>query len=339
MNPIPVLALALAGTPQAPVTERFLTYAEGVGPGAGKHVVLLAGDEEYRSEEALPMLARLLAVHHGFRCTVLFSTDPATGAIDPDQQTHVPGLEALDDADLLVLFFRFRELPDADMKHLVDYLEAGKPVFAIRTSTHAFDYSRDPKSPYARFSWKGGEWDGGFGVRYLGETWVAHHGEHGSQATRGVVEEGAEEHPILRGVDAREVFGPTDVYAIGELPSDATVMLRGAVLAGMDPDSSPVDGPQNDPMMPLVWTREIARENGAPQRTVCSTLGAATDLEAEGSRRVFVNACYWAAGLEEKIPAHSKIDLVGEYDPSPFGFGKARKGVMPLDHALPASGR
>src|SRR5690606_30692871 len=109
MLPISVLAFALGCLPQSSAPERFLTYAGGDGPGAGKHVVLVAGDEEYRSEEALPMLARLLAVHHGFRCTVLFATDRETGAIEPKEQTHVPGLEAVDDADLLVLFLRFRE--------------------------------------------------------------------------------------------------------------------------------------------------------------------------------------------------------------------------------------
>ena len=58
-------------------------WVEYVGPadlpGAGHHILLIAGDEEYRSEEALPMLAAILAKRHGFHCTVLFSTDPETG--------------------------------------------------------------------------------------------------------------------------------------------------------------------------------------------------------------------------------------------------------------------
>src|SRR5688572_5306802 len=118
-----VLVVGAARATQVEIAHAPLTYAGGDGPGAGKHVVLVAGDEEYRSEEALPQLARILSVHHGFRCTVLFSIDPATGAIDPDQRGSIPGLEALDTADLAVLFTRFRRLPDADMKHLVDYVE------------------------------------------------------------------------------------------------------------------------------------------------------------------------------------------------------------------------
>src|SRR5262249_43169580 len=51
----------------------WVVYQGKKGPGQGRHIVFLSGDEEYRSEEGLPQLARILAVHHGFKCTVLFS--------------------------------------------------------------------------------------------------------------------------------------------------------------------------------------------------------------------------------------------------------------------------
>ncbi|GIS61837.1 MAG: hypothetical protein CM1200mP2_40620 [Planctomycetaceae bacterium] len=44
------------------------------------------------------MLAKILSVPHGFKCTVLFAVDPKTGVIKPDHQTNIPGLEALDSA-------------------------------------------------------------------------------------------------------------------------------------------------------------------------------------------------------------------------------------------------
>src|SRR5690606_31300740 len=90
--------------------KQWITY-EGSGPHS-KHIVLISGDEEYRSEEALPMLAKILSVHHGFKCTVLFPIDPGTGNIDPEHQTNIPGLEALQTADLMIMLLRFRELPD-----------------------------------------------------------------------------------------------------------------------------------------------------------------------------------------------------------------------------------
>ena len=59
-----------------------MTYPVKPGPGNGKHVVFLSGDEEYRSEEGLPMLAKILSQRHGFKTTVLFSLDP-DGTINP----------------------------------------------------------------------------------------------------------------------------------------------------------------------------------------------------------------------------------------------------------------
>ncbi|MHC4432683.1 MAG: hypothetical protein ACYTBS_12660, partial [Planctomycetota bacterium] len=86
------------------------------GPGKGKHIVFLVGDEEYRSEDSMPQLAKILAAHHGFKCTVLFAINKETGEIDPQTLDNIPGLEALKKADMMVMFLRFRELPDEQMK-------------------------------------------------------------------------------------------------------------------------------------------------------------------------------------------------------------------------------
>jgi len=332
-----LLGVATAQQAAAPAEFTPLTYAGGVGPGSGKHVVLVAGDEEYRSEEALPQLARILAAQHGFRCTVLFSMDPATGVIDPDKREHIPGLAALDGADLLVLFTRFRRLPDADMKHIVDYVERGQPLIGIRTATHAFAYESDSKSPYARWSWDSTEWPGGFGRQILGETWVSHHGKHGAESTRGVVPDVVKSHPILRGV--RDVWGPTDVYGIRDLPKDATVILEGSILANMEPTSIAVDDARNSPRMPLAWIRERAQgsgpKKGTVQRIACSTIGASIDLPSRDLRRLFVNLAYWCTGLEGQIAAEPKAEIVGTFAPTMFGFGTFTRGVKPADFVLP----
>ena len=313
-----------------PTEERWVSHAGGEGPGAGKHIVLIAGDEEYRSEEALPQLAKILSKHHGFRCTVLFSTNEA-GEIDPEDRGRLLGLEHLDDADMMVLFTRFRRLPDADMKHIVDFVNSGKPVLGIRTATHAFAYENDSESPYARWTWNDKEWPGGFGRQILGETWVSHHGHHGQESTAGVIPVAARAHPILRGVEG--VWGPTDVYGIRSLPEDAFVLLEGSVLGGMTAEAAPVDGPKNDPRMPVSWLRNRPLENGGRQRIVCTTIGAAIDFNSAGLRRFFVNSCYWGVGLEDRIPAESRVDIVGTYEPSMFGFGAHKRGVRPADHA------
>ena len=300
----------------------WATLESRAGTANGKHIVLLAGDEEYRSEESLPMLARILSQRHGFKCTVLFSVSPADGTVDPVNQTNVPGMHLLDTADLVILQFRFRELPDADMKHFEAYLKAGKPLIALRTATHAFAYSRNKSSPFASYDWQSKTWPGGFGQQVLGETWVAHHGDHGKESTRGLVDGTNAKHPVLRGV--QDVWGPTDVYSVIHLQPTDIVLMHGLVLRGMRPDDPPN---WHKSLMPLVWVRDYAWGNGKTTRALTSTIGAAVDMQSEDLRRLIVNACYWLTRLE--VPSKADATCVGEYKPLYFGFGKFTKGVKP----------
>jgi len=289
------------------------------GPGAGKQIVLVSGDEEYRSEEALPALAKILSAHHGFRCTVLFAM---TGEyIDPDNVSNIPGLEALESADLMIIATRFRNLPDDQMQWIDRYLHRGGPVIGLRTATHAFQIPSDRK--YARYgndySGENTRWTGGFGRLVLGEKWIAHHGKHGQEATRGIIPDGVGHLPILKGCD--DIFGTTDVYEVRlPLPGDSRPLVLGAVLDGMTPDSTPVVDERNDPMMPIAWTKTYQLEHGQRGRVFTTTMGAAVDLLSEGLRRLIVNASYWCTGIEDRIPERAKVDFVGPYEPSPFGF-------------------
>ena len=162
--------------------DPWVVYTGEAGPGLGKHLVFVTGDEEYRSEEAMTQLAKILALRQGFKCTVLFAIDPADGTINPVNQTNIPGTHLLNDADLMVLFTRFRQLPDEQMKPIVDFANSGKPMIGLRTATHAFNYANN-KSPYARYSWQSRDPEGGFGQLVFGDTWVNHHGNHGSEGT------------------------------------------------------------------------------------------------------------------------------------------------------------
>ena len=312
-----------------PDEDLWISYQGGRGPGAGKHVVLVSGDEEYRSEEGLPMLAKILAVHHGFRCTVLFAIDPETGVIDPETVDNIPGLHHLDTADMMILLTRFRELPDDQMKHVIDYTNRGKPVMGLRTATHAFNYLKNPQSLYAKYSFQDEGFEGGYGRQVLGETWVNHHGIHGSESTRGVIDEANRTHPALKGV--QDIWGPTDVYATTELTGDAQVLVWGQVLVGMDPD----DVTNLDkPLMPIVWVKNYTGDTGNTSRVFCTTMGASVDLQNEGLRRLLVNGCYWAMEMADQIVDDSKVDYVGEYRPTHFGFGTQVKGIRPSDHRL-----
>lgn len=312
--------------------DPVLELTGGPGPGQGKHIVLVSGDEEYRSEEALPQLAKILSKRHGFRCTVLFAIDKNDGTINPEERGNIPGLEALRSADLMILFTRFRDLPDDQMKEIVEYVESGRPILALRTATHAFDLKSSPT--YARYTWNNKDWDGGFGRQVLGETWVSHHGDHGKQSTRGLIAPEARDHPITRGIADGDIWGPTDVYGVRlPLPGDSQPLVLGQVLAGMHKDDAPVSGEKNHPMMPIAWIKTYTGTSNQPARVFATTMGASQDLQSEGLRRLLVNAAYWAVGLEDKIPERSNVGIVGRFEPTPFSFGGHRKGVRPSDLA------
>ena len=261
-------SVACGGSEPAPSTaasEEFLQYEPADSTENGRHIVLISGDEEYRSEEGLPMLARMLSTLHGFRCTVLFAVDPMTGIVNPHVNTNIPGSGNLDDADLMVILTRWRELPDEQMKPIDRFLMAGKPVIALRTATHAFkpkpeahrqiraylrNVSRadDPQSiplpDIAPDAWSAydhygdgytgpkEEWREGFGRLVVGERWVAHHGRHKHESARGVIAEEAADHPILRGVDPDGIWSSADVYTVRlPLPGDSMPLVYGKVMA------------------------------------------------------------------------------------------------------------
>jgi hypothetical protein len=330
---LPVLAVVLTQSlPRSAAAEErpWLVFEGGDGPGKSKQVVLVSGDEEYRSEEALPQLARILAKRHGFTCTVVFAIDPKDGTINPKVNNNIPGLEALDRADLMIIATRFRDLPDEQMKHIVDYVESGRPVIGMRTATHAFNIKAG--NTYSRWTWTSKEWSGGFGRQVLGETWVNHWGAHKKESTRGILAPGQENNPILRGIRNGDIWGPTDVYEV-HLPSDCVPLVLGQVLQGMRPGDEPVQGKKNEPMMPVAWTHAYTGKEGKTAPVFATTMGAATDLESEGLRRLLVNASYWAVGLHDKITAGSNVDLVGEYKPHPYGFDGHTRGLRPADLA------
>jgi len=324
-----VFLLMLAVVAASPLAHgddaHWLEFAGQGGPGAGKRVVLISGDEEYRSEELMPQLAKMLSTHHGLDCTVLFAIDPDSGEIKPDRPDNIPGLHRLAGADLMIIATRFRNLPDEQMKHLVEYIEGGNPIIGLRTATHAFN--APGSSTYGRYSWQyqGDDYKQGFGRQVLGETWIAHHGKHNVESTRGIVAD--PQHPIATGIKDGEIWGPSDVYRVRLPLEDSHVIFNGAILAGMNPEDAVVEGDRNDPMMPIAWTRTYK-----DARVFTTTMGAATDFVSTGTRRMLVNATYWALGLEDAITPDLDISFVGEFKPSAFGFGSYIKGKRPSDY-------
>ncbi len=312
----------------------WVVYEPPAGKANGKSVVLISGDEEYRSEEGLPMLGKILSQRHGFKCTVLFSVN-ADGTINPNNQESITNPGALDSADAIVMLNRYRRWPAADMQHFIDAYKRGVPIVALRTSTHAFNYPGGHElASYNKF-----------GKRVLGEEWVNHWGNHKREATRGIIEDSAKSDPILRGV--KDVFGDTDVYEAYPA-GDSKILLRGQVLKGMLPTDPPASYAKkrasdkqeqdvNTPMMPVAWTRVYKNETGNINKVLCTTMGAATDLQNEDLRRLIVNGVYWGLGLE--VPEKADVRYVGDYKPTAYGFDGFKRGMRPADFALGAAPR
>ena len=322
--------------------QQWLTF-EG-GDKNAKHIVLISGDEEYRSEESMPQLAKILSEHHGFNCTVLFAQDPANpGIIDANYVKNIPGLEALDSADLMIISTRFRALPDDQMKHIDDYLMAGKPVIGLRTATHAFNFKDEDVSSYKHYgnSYKGDleEWDGGFGRLVLGENWVSHHGHHKHQSTKGFVADAGKTTGITNSIEDGDVWASADVYEV-RLPmsGDSQPIIYGKVMNrkgefdendifyGMRPTDDEAAKTNNTgkdvsaPLMPVAWTKTYQIPGGNKGKAFTSTAFSAVDFTIEGTRRLVVNAVYWA--LDLPVPANTKVELVGSYNPTTYEFRK-----------------
>ena len=310
----------------------------------GKNIVLISGDEEYRSEEALPQFAKILSKRHGFNCTVLFAQNrEKPGIINANFKSNIAGLQVLENADMMVIMTRFRALPDSQMSYIDAYLKTGKPVIGIRTATHAFNFGKDADSKFKHYSngYNGdkSEWKGGFGRLVLGEKWISHHGHHKHQSTKGIVASGVNTHPITNGIEDGDVWGSTDVYGVRlPLPGDSQPIILGQVMNrkgayqeedvfyGMKPTDDEIATTNkkgenlNDPMMPVSWIKSYQVPNGKKGKVFTTTVGSSNDMLLEGTRRLLINSVFW--GLDLKVPTKANVDFVGVYIPTAFEFRK-----------------
>lgn len=313
-----------------PESPQWLTYDGGEGPGKGKHIVLIAADQEYRSEQAMPMMAGILSKHHGFDCTVLFGVNqeglvdptlpvyPKKGEEDSFQKHNIPGLEHLEEADLVIFFPRLLTLPKEQLDLIVQYLDSGKPFLTLRTGNHGF---RGPL-PY--------EVDGkkvSFG-HIVGGSFMGHHGNWHRDSTRGDIVDERKDHPILKGV--KDIWGPSDVYRTFKegtgLPEGCTALVYGQPLIGREQGGE--SNPKKIPL-PVVWIKNWETTTSQSARVLHSTMGSARDLENPGLRRLIINGVYWGIGLEDQITAERSVDYTSEYQPLASGFAYEKLGVVP----------
>lgn len=248
------------------------------GDAKRPHIVFVTGDDEYRSEITMPMIASILEKRHGMKCTICYAVNEKTGERDPKYHHHIDNLEALKTADLAVFYLRFRALPDDELKQILDYVNSGRPIVALRTTTHAFQYKKGPNAPL----------DQSFGIDVLGQKWISHHGHDSS--TNVQVQLG--DHPITRGLKP-EFHCTSWLYRVMPLHGDCTSLLLGAAVKGDQPTKE-IFGIPN----PVAWTKTYK-----DARVFYTSLGHPKDFEDESVRKLLINGIYWGLGQEKKIPA------------------------------------
>lgn len=309
-----------------PESDLWLTYDGEQGPGRNKHVVLIAAEQEYRTEQAMPMLAKVLSKHHGFDCTVLFSVNDA-GEVDPtlpapfkdkSKRHNIPGLEHLDSADCVIWVSRFMNLPDDQMAHFHNYFDSGKPLIALRTANHGFQGSKKYEVAGNVVNLRD----------MLGGAFFGHHGGWHRESTSGVIVDENKQHPILTGI--KNIWGTSDVYRCHTekfpFPSDCTALVLGQPLVNLEPNAPPNT---NKEPLPVAWIKTWTGNNDLASKIFHFTMGSAEDFANEGVRRLTINAVYWGLGMEDSIDAERSVDIVGEYNPLKPGFNYEKLGVKP----------
>src|SRR6266536_2666340 len=219
--------------------------AAGAAEAAQQHsIVLISGEYEYDSARTLPAFKQYLATNYGFNCIYLERT----------KGEEIPGLDALDKADLAVIFVRRMTLPEEQLGKIKKFIDSGKPLIGLRTASHAFQ------------NWK--EWD----RDVLGGNYHNHYGNDLAAAIK--VRPEAADHPILKGVENEFAAGGS-LYLNAPLPPSSTVLLMGSVT--------------NKPLEPVAWTHDYKGT-----RIFYTSLGHPKDFENRAFRRLLVNAIYWA---------------------------------------------
>ncbi len=287
------------------------------------HIVFVTGDEEYRSEESMPMIAKIINRELGAKISMCYSLD-SMGIIDPNNSKNISRLEALETADLMVMFTRFRALPDNQLKMITDYVESGKPVVGFRTSTHAFMYKEDSTKMHMNNEWP---------TKLFGQQWITHHGhfDDGANPMTSVTLIEGKKNPILNGVEPFDAY--SWLYHVDggkwKLYGDSDPFLVGKSLKSNHEMNDRLD--EFALTNPVAWTKSY-NYNGIKSRVFFTTLGHPYDFKNSSMRVLALNGIYWALGREDEIPITGvNSTIVGEYDPNNSGFGqKFKQGLKPI---------
>ncbi len=246
---------------------------------ARPRVAFMIGEDEYKTWDTLPEFAAKELAPRGLDPVVIHSS--------ASNKDDFPGLEAIRTADLLVLSVRRRGLSQDQMKLLREYLAAGKPLVAIRTTSHAFE-PRPPKPE--RAAWPE------FDDEILGGDYQGHYGA--GPVTVVEPNPDAANHPILRGVPHEGLRFTSSLYKYPKMGGAITVLWRGKLEDG------------STPAAPVAWVN-----SARPGRVFYTSLGSPEDFANPAFRALLVNACLWGLNLPVVGEARAAGDQPGPLTP------------------------
>lgn len=224
----------------------------------GPRVVMIACEDEYDAKTTLPAFAvQIQKADPTLRVTTL---------IGNKEKTDIPGLDAIASADLLVLYMRRSQLPDAQLGLFKTYFSTGKPVVALRTTSHGFQ------------NWLA------FDKEVLGAQYDNHHNNKKDGSQISFVAEQAK-HPVLAGIEAKPFHSPMWIYKYPTMDESCTVLMRGSF---------------NGKTEPVLWvrTRKIERDTNSAKatgngRVLYTALGVPEDFKNPLFVKLLTNGVQW----------------------------------------------
>jgi len=245
------------------------------------HAVLVVGTHHYAPQTTMPFLATELE-RLGFRTTVV---NPAW---DPEKDKRgMPGLEVLKDADVGIFFMRFLQLKDSQLAHITEFIESGKAVVGLRTSTHAFNYPKNhPRHAL----------NNDFGQKVLGSPYLIHL----AGKTQVKPAANALHHPILTGVDTTGWESSGTLYLINAQPGIEPLLIGTghSKRVGTVTNQFGIHELEQTMSAPIAWTWK----NSYGNRVFTTSLGHAKDFTNQNALRIIVNGVFWSAGRPALSP-------------------------------------
>ncbi len=223
------------------------------------HVVMLIAEREYETDQTLPAFAKKYLAGD-YRTTFVFA--------DSADSNRLVGIEAVNQADVLVVSVRRRTLAEDQLKLIRRYVADGKPVIGIRTASHAFCLRNQP-TPQGRAQWP--EWD----QQVFGGNYTNHYGNQ-LKATVTVRRDAPTSKDLLRGIDSTAFVAGGSLYQVSPLAEAAQVCMDGRV--------------EGNAAEPVAWT--FRRKDGG--KSFYTSLGHVDDFSGEVLPQLLVNAISWA---------------------------------------------